>query len=608
MFKKIMVFMTVTCILFAFSSCGIAPSSEKEETTSVTTTTPGTTTKSSETTKSAGTTTTTSTTTTVTTEANPLGEFYEISWLVRFTQNYEEGRWDELELEELFNVDIKVWNIDANNDNEMMMMYAAGDVPDFYWCTGRVKENYEQGLNRSIPKKMIREFAPVFYNMVDQYEGGWSKLAINGNEEEQYGINRMDVYFLMPYTVPVFRLDWLENLGFSLDNLASIDSNNRYFITDRQFTFSEINEIYRALTEDDPDGNGEDDTYALVFTPSHWFNASLMSSFGFVDDSRYLYYDKVTGNYVQYFAFEGYKRYLNWVTDLLEKGYIRELPGQEDWFNEYLAASGTGKVGCLAGMLDGFNRVDYDFFSTYPPNTVHDSDPDALFVVTPPHQTEDGTGRYKGYGDSPFIDGYAYTFGAGVDDGKAERILRIINYINENPDVKFRFDNGIEGVHYKWSGKPFKSPLIVTPIDKVPRKYPHGANMRIFGTADIYFDLYQKFNYSATHIMMFDYWKEKDLYRYALVPDKWISSLDVPDEIYDAYSDKSNEVMSGINSLVSDFYNRAFRGQISNIDNEWQQYIDTLYNAGYDDLVEYFNDEKWPMFKNYIADFTATLR
>lgn len=86
MFKKIMVFMTVTCILFAFSSCGIAPSSEKEETTSVTTTTPGTTTKSSETTKSAGTTTTTSTTTTVTTEANPLGEFYEISWLVRFTQ------------------------------------------------------------------------------------------------------------------------------------------------------------------------------------------------------------------------------------------------------------------------------------------------------------------------------------------------------------------------------------------------------------------------------------------------------------------------------------------------------------------------------------------
>lgn len=84
--------------------------------------------------------------------------------------------------------------------------------------------------------------------------------------------------------------------------------------------------------------------------------------------------------------------------------------------------------------------------------------------------------------------------------------------------------------------------------------------------------------------------------------------MDVPDEIYDAYSDKSNEVMSGINSLVSDFYNRAFRGQISNIDNEWQQYIDTLYNAGYDDLVEYFNDEKWPMFKNYIADFTATLR
>ena len=61
-------------------------------------------------------------------EEDPFKEFYEISWLVQYTKDYEEGRWDELELEQKFNIDLKVWNVDYDNAEELTLMVSAGDV------------------------------------------------------------------------------------------------------------------------------------------------------------------------------------------------------------------------------------------------------------------------------------------------------------------------------------------------------------------------------------------------------------------------------------------------------------------------------------------------
>lgn len=77
--------------------------------------------------------TTTAAATTTTTKAdattevqNPFAEKMTINWLVGTYSShlYEEGRWDELELEEKFNVDIKMWNIlvDSNNMEQVQMM------------------------------------------------------------------------------------------------------------------------------------------------------------------------------------------------------------------------------------------------------------------------------------------------------------------------------------------------------------------------------------------------------------------------------------------------------------------------------------------------------
>ena len=45
----------------------------------------------------------------------------------------------------------------------------------------------------------------------------------------------------------MIRQDWLDNLGLDMPE-----------------TFEEFKEVMRAFTEDDPDGNGVDDTYGFV--------------------------------------------------------------------------------------------------------------------------------------------------------------------------------------------------------------------------------------------------------------------------------------------------------------------------------------------------------
>ena len=91
-----------------------------------------------------------------------------------------------------------------------------------------------------------------------------------------------------------------------------------------------MNEIFRAFTEDDPDGNGEDDTYGGVIFDhsfkSHWTDL-WWGQFGVVSsDGNFLYEDPITGDIVPWYAYVGTRDYMKWVVDMRDKGYLRTLP------------------------------------------------------------------------------------------------------------------------------------------------------------------------------------------------------------------------------------------------------------------------------------------
>ena len=172
MLKRVSVLVMVIVLILGMAACAKTEGDVQgtETTTSVQQTT--TTTKAITTTVQ---TKKEETTTAVKVDENPFAEKMEITWLVGTYSShlYEEGRWDELELEEKFNVDLKMWNImvDSSNMEQVQMMLAAGDVPDygFYYTSGQYL--YEQGLGRTIPLNMMKEYYQSYY------KNSWKTLS-----------------------------------------------------------------------------------------------------------------------------------------------------------------------------------------------------------------------------------------------------------------------------------------------------------------------------------------------------------------------------------------------------------------------------------------------
>jgi hypothetical protein len=86
------------------------------------------------------------------------------------------------------------------------------------------------------------------------------------------------------------------------------------------------------------------------------------------------------------------------------------------------------------------------------------------------------------------------------------------------------------------------------------------------------------------------------LNKHVISPAKYISDVYMGIELYKEYTDLVTKYPE-INTVVNDFINRALEGMIDNFNTEWQQYIEQLYSAGLEEIIEkIFNN---PEFKDY---------
>ncbi|HBN83341.1 MAG TPA: hypothetical protein DDZ89_05800 [Clostridiales bacterium] len=246
--KKFLVFLVVISILMSFVAC------KGSEGNPDITTVPGAT----------------------TTEVNPFEEFMEITWLAQLNADYQDGRWDELELEEVFNVDLQVWAMDSRQGEQMASLVAAGEIPDYFFMPTAPRQPldmYNEKLIRSIPLSYFRDYVPGYYEVLEQQPIGFSYNLIPGTTDEYLGFTQVDMrsctYF---YDSTCINLDWLESVGYTIDNLQEAtqsaedykEYNDNIYFAEGGFTFDEMNDIMKKFTEDDPDGNGEDDTYGIA--------------------------------------------------------------------------------------------------------------------------------------------------------------------------------------------------------------------------------------------------------------------------------------------------------------------------------------------------------
>lgn len=221
------------------------------------------------------------------------------------------------------------------NDNwqqKYSLLVSGGDIPTVSLLPpANYYEYADQGAYTDLTN-LVNNY-PVIMNYVP--EKIWPRLYVN---DALYGVPNMNVEG--KYVI-VYRKDWLDKLGLEAPT-----------------TIDEFTEVMRAFSEDDPDGNGQNDTYGFGTYNLNMFYGAFGGAPGF-------YHKNDAGQIEIGSISEGYKNALMYYKDLYAKKYIEpEVPTQKE--EQFWQKLSQGKFGAYVGWWSWYHMAwdNYDFKET----------------------------------------------------------------------------------------------------------------------------------------------------------------------------------------------------------------------------------------------------
>lgn len=261
---------------------------------------------------------------------------------------------------------------DANNYATKLRLALTGseDLPDVFPVysykmiedmidSGRVKaidDDIEQYMSDRL-KEVYKAFPETFYPVT--------------RDGKTYGIANVPV--LEVGQVMIIRQDWLDRLGLEAPT-----------------NLEEFAEVIRAFTEDDPDGNGKDDTYGFTYSGTGVYNT------GWVADPVMLFtansgkmipgsWQEDENGELRYGSLhEGHRETLQLMADWHEKGYLfrgAAVTGAWDAMGEFT----EGKAGIYMGRPWSIRSI----------NDLVVNNPDAVVKAYPTLRQKDGQPSYQ---------------------------------------------------------------------------------------------------------------------------------------------------------------------------------------------------------------------
>lgn len=228
------------------------------------------------------------------------------------------------ELEEKYNVKFNLvvlpgW---ADGQSQISLLMASNDMPNImWWWTMDTEYNkwVKAGLLDDVSAYMDK------YTVIRDYYNKMDPKTLFYASEADGSIYRIPGDVAEPSCENLWiRQDWLDNLNLKAPT-----------------TIEELNEVLRAFTEDDPDGNGQNDTYGLggdgYDFRSFW---PWIQSYDQTHYSRFCVDDNGVVTYGP--ANEGTKNWVSDVADLYAKGYITPNITQDTDRDEQMANGGFG--------------------------------------------------------------------------------------------------------------------------------------------------------------------------------------------------------------------------------------------------------------------------
>ncbi|MEK5440830.1 MULTISPECIES: ABC transporter substrate-binding protein [unclassified Fredinandcohnia] len=488
----------------------------------------------------------------------------------------EDGNYVQKRLEEQFNINIINTKIDTWNSDQVNLMVASGDLPDtFAFTTGgkTAQELYDSGLTRTIPKEMLEKYAPRYMKMLSENPPGPIMNLKEGTDNEYLQLIGQYAHVDGLVWAPTLRLDWLEKLGIEppgeIKQVGPSGGREKIYYTDQAYTIEELEEILKAFTFDDPDGNGKDDTYGL----SPWHNntnwaASLMGAFGVAPTFNLMEDGKLVTTEIS----QKYKEFLKLMSKWYDMGIIdpefTTLDDKKSW-EKYK----QGKIGYYVAQ-PSYLAMDDWAKGRAPQNIVESPDSTAKLLGTAP---EIGANGQQGVGAFlPVVNlADAFYVSKDVTDEELARILQIFDYINFDNESRWTL-YGEVGEHSDWEGTPDKSALKVRP-EFAAEEGNSGFWAYNFRTYDK--ERVQWFQSEYTNILKSEFFARDDVkekmiirpYQYDLLNETKIKEVE-------------KRYKGQLDTIVAEFRMKAIVGEVD-IDKEWDNYVESWMNNGGNELL-----------------------
>ncbi|NOU74211.1 ABC transporter substrate-binding protein [Paenibacillus sp. LMG 31458] len=483
----------------------------------------------------------------------------------------EDGNWVQKKLEEKYNIKINNVKVDTFNKDQVQLMVASGDLPDTFAFTAQslsALEFYENGLTRTVSKEMLKKYAPRYSKMLDENVPGWDMNLAPGKKDEYLTLVGYQGHTKNLIWAPTFRLDWLEKLGIKppgdIKPIGTSGGLERIYFSDKAYTLEQTEEILKAFTQKDPDGNGKNDTYGMLpfnnaFTS---WGSTLLGAYGVASGYNLEENGKLTAAEIS----DKYKEFLKMMARWNKEGLIdpewTTIDVNKSWEKYKLGKAGYYPAQPAYVGMDAWTK------GRAPANIV-EKDPAVKLLVTAP---EIGPNGQQGEGAFTPVNrlGDAFYISKKVTDEQLTRILQIFDYINFDDDSRWTL-YGEVGTQSTWQGTPEKSEIKVKP------EYPENEGNMGFWAYNFrsYDDKRASYQTSeATTKLKSDFFGKPDvLKKMEIRPFKW----DLMNQT--KYADLNKQYKGQLDTIVNEFRLKAIAGQID-IDKEWDKYVQNYLNSG----------------------------
>lgn len=391
-----------------------------------------------------------------------------IKWLgIPYFVDTKEGTYAEKYIEEKFDVEIEPVFIDGTAYTQKLpIQMSSGDIPDLiYLLDPQDVQNYaNQDFLMELPYEKIKEKAPtVFADITEKLPELWTYSRVG---DKNYGVPNFNTDGER-HGMGLWRSDWLKNVG--IDKIPE--------------TLDEFHDAYYKFTYNDPDGNGQKDTYGCSGQAQQYFNF-FTEIFGAYGVTPFNWMEK-DGEIVYGMTQPGTKQALKTLSDWYKEGII-----DPDFITDSTDTITNEKF--LKGKIGYFNQFGSDVYvlNEKDPTTMSArmkaGNPDATVAIAQPPIGPGGRGTFA-WGDG----GHIVAFGRQIADEpeKLDKMLEIIEAINTDEELSMALRMGEKGVTYEddpegYSGFIYKFKDDVSPSENALRLPPRPSFFGVIAATD----------------------------------------------------------------------------------------------------------------------------